>query len=287
MIAIYKRELRTYMCSMYAPIFITFMFLAFGISSLIENIVYRSPQFESSLYIMSIIMIIAIPILTMRSMSEDKKNGTDRFLLSLPIKVSSVILGKYLAMLTVFAIPVAVICVMPLIFSSMGEVMLLQSYASIFAFFLLGACFIAVCMFLSSLTESQLISTILGVAALALFFIIDIIATVIPSSAVASFIFILVLCVIVALIAALISRNWIVTIITLSITVISTSICYIAFNSAFEGLASKILLFISPFNRFYLFTYGIFDLTSVTFFLAMIVFFVYLSTASLDKKRWG
>ena len=111
---------------------------------------------KSSLFI----FMVVIPILTMRSMADERHTKTDQLLLTAPVSVTAVVLGKYFAMLTVFAVPVAIACLCPSIIALNGTAFLLADYGAILAFFLLGAVEIAVGMLISSLTESQIIAAV-------------------------------------------------------------------------------------------------------------------------------
>ena len=106
------------------------------------------------------VLIIVVPHLTMRSFAEERRNKTDQLLLCAPVRLSKVVLGKYLAMVSVFAIPCVVFCFYPLVIKSFGTAYLKVDYVAIFMFFLLGCVYIAIGMFLSSLTESQIIAAI-------------------------------------------------------------------------------------------------------------------------------
>ena len=109
-------------------------------------------NFEYVLSFGCLVFVVIVPILTMRVIAEERKQKTDQLLYSLPITTTQVVIGKYLALLTVYRIPLCIICIYPLIFSQFGDAYLLTSYGSVFAFFVLGAALIAVGVFISSLT---------------------------------------------------------------------------------------------------------------------------------------
>ena len=112
--------------------------------------------------------MVIVPILTMRVIAEERKQKTDQLLYSLPITTTQVVLGKYLALLVVYLIPLAIISLYPLIFSQYGDVYLLTAYGSILAFFILGAALIALGVFISSLTENQGFAAGIGIAVILL-----------------------------------------------------------------------------------------------------------------------
>ena len=285
--AIFRREFKSYMSNMYGIVFMVFILVFSGVFFFMNNLMYMIPQFEFSLVNIQMILIIAIPVLTMRSMAEDRHNGTDRFLCSLPLKISGIIMGKYLALLAVFAIPVALMCFYPLILSFFGEVHFLTTYSSVFAFFMLGAFLLAICMYISSLTDNQIIAAVLGVMAILVLYFSDFIAYIVPSSSLASYISFLIIEIIIAAIALAVTKNINVTLITAAVLIIPTSLCYIFLSSSFEGLFAKMVAFISPFTRFEYFTYGVFDLSSIVYYLSVTALFIFLTVQSMDKKRWG
>ena len=155
MTAVLKHELSGYFHSLTAYIFSAFLLAFVGIGAMLYNIQSAVANFEYVLSFVCLGFVIVIPILTMRVIAEEKKQKTDQLLYSLPIKTSEVVAGKYLALLLVFLAPLCIVCVYPLIFAQYGEVYLLTSYGSLFAFFLLGAALIAIGVFISSLTENQ------------------------------------------------------------------------------------------------------------------------------------
>ena len=158
MTAIYKRELKSYFCSMTGYIFIAFVTMFMGIYFMATNMIGGYPYFGYTLSGITTILLLAIPVLTMRSMSEERRSKTDQLLLTSPVSLWSIVLGKYLSMVTIFAVPVLVSCFCPLIIRMNGTAYLAEDYGAILTFFLLGCTYIAIGLFISSLTESQLIA---------------------------------------------------------------------------------------------------------------------------------
>lgn len=158
MLAIYNRELKSYFYSMTGYVFVAFVTMFIGIYFMANNMLGGYPYFSYTLSAVLIILLIAVPVLTMRSMSEEHRSRTDQLLLTSPVSLWSVVMGKYLSMVTVFAIPVAVSCLCPLIIRANGTAYLAEDYGAILTFFLLGCVYIAIGLFISSLTESQLIA---------------------------------------------------------------------------------------------------------------------------------
>lgn len=158
--AIYKRELKAYFDSMTGYVFIAFVVLFTGIYFMVYNLTAGYAYFSYALSGLTTIMMVSVPVLTMRSMAEDRRMKTDQLLLTAPVSVTAVVLGKYLSMVTVFAVPVLVSCLCPLIIKISGTAFLLADYAAILAYFLMGCVFIAAGLLVSSLTESQVIAAV-------------------------------------------------------------------------------------------------------------------------------
>lgn len=161
--AVLKHELSGYFHSLTAYVFGAFLLVFVGIGSMLYNIQQAVANFEYVLGFISLIFVGLVPILTMRVLAEERKQRTDQLLYSLPITTTDIILGKYLALLVVFLIPLVMVAFYPLIFAKFGDVYLLTSYGSLIAFFIMGAALIAIGMFISSLTDN------LGMAAVKLF----------------------------------------------------------------------------------------------------------------------
>ena len=164
MIAVFKHELRSYFHSLTAYVFGAFLLAFMGLGAMLYNIQAAYSNFEFVLSFGSLVMVVIVPILTMRVIAEERRQKTDQLLYSLPITTVEVILGKYLALLVLFLIPMAVISLYPLIFSLFGDVYLPTSYGSILAFYIMGAALIALGMFISSLTDNQGLAAGIGIA---------------------------------------------------------------------------------------------------------------------------
>jgi ABC-2 type transport system permease protein len=288
MLAVYKRELRAYMNNVYGWLFMAIFLLFTGYMMFQDNLYDGMPEFELTLSRRQYALLLLSPILCMRSMAEDRHNKTDMFYLSLPMQTSSVVLGKYLALLTVFAIPCAMICVYPLVLGGLGTVNYGAAYVSILLYFFLGAALLAVCQFMSSLTENLVVAAVLGVLSVAVLFFMPMLGYLLPATSLVSFIGLVVLGLLLAGIAFLATRNLNVTTVTGAAVIIPLSVLYILFRKSFEGLLPALLEFLSPFLHYGTFCeYGTFSVQSLILLLSYPVLFVFLTVQSADKKRWA
>jgi len=287
MIAIMKHELRGYFHSLTAYVFGAFLLAFVGIGAMMYNIDAAVSNFEFVLSFCSLVFVVIVPILTMRVIAEERKQKTDQLLYSLPITTTQVILGKYLALLVVFLIPLCVVAVYPLIFARFGEVYLLTSYGSILAFFIMGAALIALGVFISSLTDNQGFAAGVGVAVILLNYYSVRLSEYASATAFGS---VAALCVVILALGALIrylTKNENLAYgICLALIVIVSIICFVD-SSALEGLLPGIMAKLSLFERFNVFVNGVFDMTAVVYYLTVIAFFLFLSVQSLEKRRYN
>lgn len=289
MIAIFKREFKSYFTNISGPLFISVLLLFTGIFVTAFNLIGQYAAIEYALENIIIVFLLIVPILAMRSIAEDKRIKTDNLLYSLPLRLSSIVMGKYFAMLAVFFIPVAIMALHPLLLSQFGKGMVnfASAYSSLLGFFLLGAALLAVCMFMSSLTESQVIAAVTGFAVSLLLYFTKAISGMIPSTPLISLVCFLVLAVLAAAILYYLTKNLPISIVIGGVLVVLTVLLYLLNGSLFEGGFGKLLSSLALFERFYSFTYGIFNLKDVLFYLSFSIFFVFLTVKSLEKKRWA
>lgn len=169
--AIYKRELKSYFCSFTGWLFVAVNLFVMGLYFIVYNMLMGYPTIAYVLQSIVFTFIVTIPILTMRTLSEERKNKTDQLILTAPVSVGKIVLGKYFALVTVLFLPTAFMGILPLFLMQGGEFRLGVSYASLLGFFLYGCLALAVGLFLSSLTESVVIAAVLSFGALFLGYI--------------------------------------------------------------------------------------------------------------------
>ena len=156
--AVFRHELSSYFTGVTGYVFSAFLLLFTGIYTMVYNLQSASVHFEYVLGSMSFVFLIIVPILTMRVLAEERRQKTDQLLYSLPLTMTQVVLGKFAAMLVVFAAPMAVICLYPVVLSAYGNVYLPAAYGAIVGFFFLGMALLAIGMYISSVTESQAVA---------------------------------------------------------------------------------------------------------------------------------
>jgi len=285
--AIFRHELRNYFHSLTAYVFGAFLLAVVGLGSVLYNLQAAVSNFEFVLSFASIIFVVIVPILTMRTLAEERRQRTDQLLYSLPITTTQVVLGKYFALLVVYLIPLAVISLYPLLFSQFGDVYLPTSYGSLFAFFMMGAALLAVGMFLSSLTDNQGFAAGIGIAAILLNYYSVSLAEYTSSTAMGSLIALYVIALLLGVVIHNLTRNENLAYGVAFVLIAALSVAYFVNSSAFEGLLPDIMTKLSLFRQFNSFVNGAFDLTAIVYYVSVMGFFLFLSVQSMEKRRYN
>ena len=287
MLAVCKHELRMQFHSLTAYVFGAFLLAVVGIGAMLYNLQAAVSNFEYVLSFSSLVFAVIVPLLTMRSLAEERRQRTDQLLYALPLSTWEVILGKYLALLAVFAVPLCVIALYPLIFAQFGEVYLPTSYGSLFAYFLLGAALIAVGVFLSSLTDNQGFAAGISVAVILFNYYSVALSEYAAATAQASALALFVLAAGLGLLVKALTRSENLAI-AVGLPLMALIVAAFFFNSSwFEGLLPNVMAALSLFERLNVFVNGVFDLTAVVFYLSVAAFFLFLSVQSLEKRRYN
>lgn len=287
MSAVLKHELRTYFHSLTAYVFGAFLLLAVGIGAMRYNLLASVSNFEYALSYLSIIFAVIVPILTMRVIAEERRQKTDQLLYALPISTTSVILGKYLALLVVYLIPLAIVSLYPLIFSRFGDVYLPTSYGSILAFFMMGAALLALGVFISSLTDNQGLAAGIGVAVILFNYYSVSLSEYVSATAFGSMLAMAVIVLALALVIRYLTKNENLAFGIAIVLILVLAVTYYLAPSSFEGLLPAIMTKLSLFDRFETFVNGVFDMTAIVYDLSVIAFFLFLSVQSLEKRRYN
>ena len=287
MTAVLKHELRSYFHSFTAYVFGAFLLAIVGIGSMLYNLQAAVSNFEYVLSFGSIVFVVIVPILTMRVIAEERRQKTDQLLYSLPVTTTQVIAGKYLALLVVYLIPLAIISVYPFIFSRFGDVYLPTSYGSLAAIFLMGAALIALGVFISSLTDNQGLAAGIGIAVILFNYFSVSLSEYVSSTAMGSVIALAVLIFLLGVVIRYVTKNETLAYVVCLALVALICVIYFVDAASFEGLLPGIMKQLSLFERFNAFVNGVFDMTAIVYYLSVIAFFLLLSVQSLEKRRYN
>ncbi len=288
MLAIYKREFKSYFQSMVGCVFVAFLVAFTGIYFTAYNLNAGYPYFSYTLSGSLIVFIVGIPLITMRSFAEGRKNKTDQLLLTAPVSLTKIVLGKYLAMISVVAIPNLIFCLFPLLIKMNGTAYLKTDYISIGVFFLLGCVYVAIGMFMSALTESQMIAFITTFGLLLVLYLWNGIIGFLPSSAIGSLIGLIIILTIIVAYVYHMTENWMLSAVLEVIGIVASVVTYIVKSSLFENLLTKILGKLALADVFTDITNNhIVDITGIVLYLSVIAIFIVLTIQAIQKRRWS
>ena len=287
MTAIYKRELKSYLTSMVGYLFIFFVLVLTGIYFSAYQLSAAYPKFETTLSAVTFVFLIGVPILTMRVLAEERKQKTDQLLLTAPVSVGNIVTGKYLALVTVYAIPILVLCTYPLIMSKFGTVDFGTAYTAILGFFLLGCANIAIGLFMSALTESQVIAAVLTFVLLFAFYMMNGISSFFSKTSMSTCVTFGLLILAAAIIVYTMIKNVLISAAVGVIGEVILVIVYLFKSSIFEGGIQKVLDIFNLIGHFDNFTNNIFDIKGIVYFLSVIAVCLFLTMQSILKRRWN
>ncbi|MBQ4100838.1 MAG: ABC transporter permease subunit [Oscillospiraceae bacterium] len=179
--AILKREMSAYFTSpigyIYLAVFYVFTGYFFFVGTLFSGVADLSPVFSS----MFTVLMFLIPVLTMRLMSEEKKQKTDQLLFTSPINLWSLVFGKILAAFCVYLIGLAITIVYGITLSFVSVVDWFPIFANFIGAMLIGFALISIGAFISSLTENQVIAAAGSFAVMIFLMLVDTIGSIMPT----------------------------------------------------------------------------------------------------------
>ena len=286
MLAIFKKELRSYFTSMIGYLFIGFFLAIVGVYFMAYNLQGGYANFEYVLNSMVFVFVILVPILTMRLLAEEKKQKTDQLLFTSPLSVNKIVVGKYLAVFAVFVSAMVITMFYPLILSKYGTVSFKLAYTGILGFILVGAAYLAIGLFLSALFESQAIAAVVTFVVLLITFIMQGIVGLLPTSNKAAWIIFSVIALLITVVIYFMINNVTVAISLGVVLEAACAIIYFTKPSLYDGLVVKVFDWFSVVDRFDNFMNGILDLTGIVYYISITVIFIFLTIQSLNKRRW-
>lgn len=286
--AVYKRELESYFNTMTGYVFIAIVSAFIGLYFVLYNLRMGHPYFAAALASTIAVFIFAIPVLTMKSFAEERKTKTDQMLLTYPVSVPSIVLGKFFAMMTVYLIPLLIGCLCPLVIRIVGKGSLTIDYSSILLFLCLGAFFISIGMFVSALTDSQVIAAVITMAALLVIVIWDSITNYIPETPVASLVGFIVIFFLAAFIIYRSTRCWTAPALIAIFGLVASIACYFMAEEWFQGALKKLLAALSIYGTINNFiSYYTFDIKGLLIIICFAVLFVFLTIQAVQRRRWN
>lgn len=287
MLAIFKKELRSYFTSIIGYLFIAFLLALIGLFFYYDNMLSGATNFAYPLYDMSMFFILLVPMLTMRIMAEENRQKTDQLLFTSPITIGKIILGKFFAVLTVFGIGLAVTCVYPLILKSYGNVNLKMSYTAILAFFFMGAAFMSIGLFISAMTESQAFAAVITFVVILVSCLSTSIAGIMPTDNKTAWIVFALIFLAITAVTYVMMHNIVLTFFFGCAGEIVIALLYILKPTLFDGSIEKVFSWFSILSRYDNFAYGVFDVSALVYYISIISLFVFLTIQAIKKRRWS
>ena len=290
MTAIFKREIRSSFHGMIGYVLTAFMLAATAIYFVALNLGYGLTDFGYYTLDRTIfVLLLYIPVLTMRCFAEERRTRTDQLLLTSPVSVWGIVLGKFLALCVVFALPCLVDAGMILLLTALGATgtATLANFSSLLCYFLMGCAAIAIGVFLSSLTENQIIAAVSGIAVLLTAYMMPSLRNLFTAgSAVALAVFTIIAAVL-SLVAGLRSRSFTLGCLTFAGCCAALTALFLLqstwLTEAFSTLLSGLCLF-SPFEEFVNFNFSI---PTLVYYLTVTVLFLFFTAQGLEKRRWN
>lgn len=285
--AVLRHELRSAFNSLTVYLFCAALLAFVGVGAMLYNIQASFANFEYVLNFVSIGLVVIIPVLTMRSFAEERKQKTDQLLYALPLKTWQIVGGKYLSLLLMFLLPMAVVAVYPYIFSQYGEVYLPGAYGTLAAFFAMGAALISIGMFISSLTENQGVAAGISIVLFLLNYYSVTLAEQVSSTAIGSAVALCAAAVLAGVVVRVLTKNSAIALGVGGGLTLGVILAYHFAGEQFENLLPNIMKKLSLFDRFTTFVNGIFDLTALVFYASVIALGLFLTVQSLEKRRYN
>lgn len=249
MTAVFKREFKSFFTNPLGFIFLTVYYLFLGIF-FINYFGSGYPDVNYVVASMYSIVVFTVPVITMRTFSEERRQKIDQVLFTAPVKLSSIVFGKFVAALAIFALAFAPTLIFEIIVASFVSVSVFPYIYSLLGMLLLGSALISIGMFISSLTESTVVSTVLS----------------------------LVTNIVLLFLSSLMD---LITLPEKGATIISKAYYYVV-TYLFKFVEQ--LDFISRYDSF---TEQMLSIADIIYFVSIIAAFLFLTERSLEKRRWS
>ena len=288
MLAIFRREIRAYFASPIGFTFIGFFLLLAGIFFSFSNLLGGNPNYTGVLGSLTFVFLFLVPILTMRLLSEEMRQKTDQLLITSPLSITGIVIGKYLAAVGIFLIALLVTVLYPVIMSfyALGGLGWWEILGGYIGFFLLGSSFIAVGLFFSSLTDNQLVAAVVSFAALLFIWILDPVSQGLPSDPVAGLVFLAIIGGLLVLLMYFSTRNILAAAATFVLAAAVIVLLFVFSRASFDGLIGRILSWFSLLKRYGDFNQGLLGLGPIVYYLSFCGVFVFLAIRMIEKRRW-
>ncbi len=290
MLAIFKRELRSCFHGMIGAVLTAFMLAATAIYFVALNLGYGLPDFGYyTLYRTIFVLLLYIPVLTMRSFAEERHSRTDQLLLTSPVSVGGIVLGKYFALCVIFALPCLVDAGMILVLKVLGATgtSTLANFSALLCYYLMGCAAIAIGVFLSSLTENQIIAAVAGFSALLLAYLMPSLRSMFNAGSAVALAVFTGIAGAASQAAGLRTRSFVLGCLTFAALCLGLTGLFLLrsawLTEAFSAVLSVLCLF-TPFEDF---VNNSFSIPAVVYYLTVTAVFLFFTAQDMEKRRWN
>lgn len=287
MLPVFTRELAAFFRTIIGFIFMGIFLIITGVFFTIDNLIPQSANYLSVLGGISFVFLVGVPVLTMRLLAEERRQKTDQLLLTSPLRISGIVLGKYFAAVAVFLLTLVITLLYPLELSLVGAISVSEIAAGYMGIFLIGCAFISVGLFVSSLTENQVVAAVVTFGLLLLTWIVDFLQKGLPGDRFSGLVFALLVALTVAVFLYLTVRSLPLAAAAIVLGSGLIALLYMLQPASFDGLIVRVLKWFSLLARYRDFTRGVLKLGSVVYYLSFSGVFVFLTVRSLDARRWN
>lgn len=285
MSAIFKKELKSYFSGLFGYVFLALYLLFAGVFVTLMHLLAAGGDYSVTLSAMQWVLIVLIPFLSMKGLAEERHQRTDLLLYSLPLRLSDVVLGKFLAQAALIALATLPMAIYPALLSTMGGFDLAAAYVALLGYLLMTLALAALCTALSSLFENPVVATVVSIAALLALYFLPTAQVLVPTSALFSFIICLLAAAGVGVLMWHTTKNITVGLLIAALLITAASVTFLAAQTLFDALIVRALTAVNLFTRFAGFSYGHIDLPATIFYLTFIGVFLFLTVQIMEKRR--
>ncbi len=286
MFAIFRKEFKGFFTSPIGFIFVGFFLLLAGFIFALSNLMSANPDYSQMLSFISSTFILLVPMLTMRLFSEEMKQRTDILLITSPVRLSAIVLGKYFAALALFLLTTLITCLYPIIMRFFGPIAVWEIVGGYIGFVLMGSAFISIGLFISAMTENQFIAAVVTLASLLFVMTLDWIQQGLPKDVTAGIVFSAILVAAAIVFVYLTTRN---IYVSAGAGIVGAGIIllvYLLDQMRFDGFITRFFEWLSLMKRFERFNLGVLELSPIIYFVSFSAAFVFLTIRLIEKRRW-
>ncbi|HHX01208.1 MAG TPA: ABC transporter permease [Firmicutes bacterium] len=287
MLAVYLKDLSAYFRTFSGYVFMSVFLLITSIFYVTGNVFSANADYNNTLGSIIFIFILVVPILTMRLMTDEVSQKTDHLLYTAPISFTDIVLGKYFAAVTVFAITLLLTCLYPFAISFFGELAVWEIVGGMIGFFLLGCVAIAIGVLISSVTDNLISAAIGTFGALLAIMFIDSFRSIYPAEINPNAVFAAVLALGIAFWVYRMTRSHVLEIALAVLGLGAAGLVFWLRPELYQGFVYHLLGWFSVFFHYSNFQMGVLALSSIVYYLSFVVLVLFLTVQILEKRRWS